>query len=166
MMTIISVSRFDMIEVRRIIADILMLPETIIFDVRNIEDVSNIDNYLTVFDTNETDIGTEIRYNGEDEEEIVSVLKEITITVDAYGNDSYEMLCKLTESMKLTPIWQRLKQLSMGYLRCSEIRSLPMTSEVEIKQHAQVDLIFSINPIVKTSIPRGDNVKFKLEVIK
>lgn len=151
-----------MTEVRRMIAEVLTLPESIVFDANNMQDVSRLDRFITVLNSYQSDIGTEIKFDGVNEEEIASTARELTISVNAYGKNSYDLLCKLTESMRLTPVWQRLKQLGMGYLRCSQIRSLPTTIAGGKEQRAQVDLIFSINPIVKISVNRGDTVNFNL----
>lgn len=161
-MAITTVSRLDMMEVRRTIAEVLTLPESIVFDANNMQDVSRLDRFITVLNSYQSDIGTEIKFNGTDEEEIASTARELTISVNAYGKNSYDLLCKLTESMRLTPVWQRLKHLGMGYLRCSQIRSLPTTIAGGKEQRAQVDLTFSINPIVKISVNRGDTVNFNL----
>ncbi|WP_143413955.1 hypothetical protein [Gilliamella sp. N-G2] len=162
-MAITTVSRLDMMEVRRTIAEVLTLPESIVFDANNMQDVSRLDRFITVLNSYQSDIGTEIKFNGVNEEEIASTARELTISVNAYGKNSYDLLCKLTESMRLTPVWQRLKHLGMGYLRCSQIRSLPTTIAGGKEQRAQVDLTFSINPIVKAQVNRGDTVKFNLE---
>lgn len=161
-MAITTVWRLDMTAVRRMIAEVLTLPEELVFDANNMQDVSTLDHFVTVFNAYQSDIGTEIKFNGVNEEEIASTVRELTISVNAYGKNSYDLLCKLTESMRLTPVWQRLKQLGMGYLRCSQIRSLPTTIAGGKEQRAQVDLIFSINPIVKISVNRGDTVNFNL----
>ncbi|OTQ75644.1 hypothetical protein B6C99_01035 [Gilliamella sp. N-G2] len=141
----------------------MTLPESIVFDANNMQDVSRLDRFITVLNSYQSDIGTEIKFNGVNEEEIASTARELTISVNAYGKNSYDLLCKLTESMRLTPVWQRLKHLGMGYLRCSQIRSLPTTIAGGKEQRAQVDLTFSINPIVKAQVNRGDTVKFNLE---
>lgn len=151
-----------MTEVRRMIAEVLTLPESIVFDANNMQDVSRLDRFITVLNSYQSDIGTEIKFDGVNEEEIASTARELTISVNAYGKNSYDLLCKLTESMRLTPVWQRLKRLGMGYLRCSQIRSLPTTIAGGKEQRAQVDLTFSINPIVKVSVNRGDTVNFNL----
>lgn len=151
-----------MTEVRRMIAEVLTLPESIVFDANNMQDVSRLDRFITVLNSYQSDIGTEIKFDGVNEEEIASTARELTISVNAYGKNSYDLLCKLTESMRLTPVWQRLKHLGMGYLRCSQIRSLPTTIAGGKEQRAQVDLTFSINPIVKVSVNRGDTVNFNL----
>lgn len=151
-----------MTEVRRMIAEVLTLPEELVFDANNMQDVSRLDRFITVLNSYQSDIGTEIKFDGVNEEEIASTARELTISVNAYGKNSYDLLCKLTESMRLTPVWQRLKRLGMGYLRCSQIRSLPTTIAGGKEQRAQVDLIFSINPIVKISVNRGDTVNFNL----
>ena len=161
-MAITTVSRLDMTEVRRMIAEVLTLPESIVFDANNMQDVSRLDRFITVLNSYQSDIGTEIKFDGVNEEEIASTARELTISVNAYGKNSYDLLCKLTESMRLTPVWQRLKHLGMGYLRCSQIRSLPTTIAGGKEQRAQVDLTFSINPIVKVSVNRGDTVNFNL----
>jgi hypothetical protein len=162
-MAITTVSRLDMMEVRRTIAEVLTLPEELVFDANNMQDVSNLDKFITVLNAYQSDIGTEVKFNGTDEEEIASTLREVTISINAYGNNSYDMLCKLTESMRLTAVWQRLRRLGMGYLKCSQIRSLPTAIAGGKEQRAQVDLTFSINPIVKAQVDRGDTVKFNLE---
>ena len=151
-----------MTEVRRMIVEVLTLPESIVFDANNMQDVSRLDRFITVLNSYQSDIGTEIKFDGVNEEEIASTARELTISVNAYGKNSYDLLCKLTESMRLTTVWQRLRRLGMGYLRCSQIRSLPTTIAGGKEQRAQVDLIFSINPIVKISVNRGDTVNFNL----
>lgn len=152
-----------MMEVRRMIAEVLTLPESLVFDANNIQDVSKLDKFITVLNVYQSDIGTEVKFKGVDEEEIASTLREVTISVNAYGKNAYDMLCKLTESMRFTFVWQRLKRLGMGYLKCSQIRSLPTAIAGGKEQRAQVDLTFSINPIVKAPVNRGDTVKFNIE---
>ncbi|MCX8659860.1 hypothetical protein J3T98_02680 [Gilliamella sp. B2772] len=144
------------------IAEVLTLPESLVFDANNIQDVSKLDKFITVLNAYQSDIGTEVKFKGA-EEETASTLREVTISVNAYGKNAYDMLCKLTESMRFAFVWQRLKRLGMGYLKCSQIRSLPTTIAGGKEQRAQVDLIFSINPIVKAQVNRGDTVKFNLE---
>lgn len=162
-MAITTVSRLDMTEVRRMIAEVLTLPESLVFDANNIQDVSKLDKFITVLNAYQSDIGTEIKFKGADEEEIASTLREVTISVNAYGKNAYDMLCKLTESMRFTFVWQRLKRVGMGYLKCSQIRSLPTTIAGGREQRAQVDLTFSINPIVTAPVNRGDTVNFNIE---
>ena len=152
-----------MTEVRRMIAEVLTLPESLVFDANDMQDVSKLNKFITVLNAYQSDIGTEIKFKGADEEEIASTLREVTISINAYGKNAYDMLCKLTESMRFTVVWQRLKRLGMGYLKCSQIRSLPTTIAGGKEHRAQVDLTFSINPIVKAPLTRGDTVKFNLE---
>lgn len=152
-----------MTALRRMIAWVLTLPDDLVFDANNIQDVSKLDKFITVLNAYQSDIGTEVKFKGAEEEETASTLREVNISVNAYGKNAYDMLCKLTESMRLTAVWQRLKRLNMGYLKCSQIRSLPTTIAGGREQRAQVDLTFSINPIVKSPLNRGDTVKFNLE---
>ena len=152
-----------MTALRHMIAEVLTLPESLVFDANNMQDVSKLDKFITVLNVSQSDIGTEVKFKGADEEEIASTLREVTISINAYGKNAYDMLCKLTESMRLTAVWQSLKRLGMGYIKCSQIRSLPTTIAGGKEQRAQVDLIFSINPIVKSPLNRGDTVKFNLE---
>lgn len=152
-----------MTEVRRMIAEVLTLPDELVFDANNMQDVSKLDKFITVFNSYQSDVGTEIQFKGVNEEEIASTLREVTISVNAYGKNAYNMLCKLTESMRFTIVWQRLKRLGMGYLKCSQIRSLPTAIAGGKEQRAQVDLTFSINPIVKAQVNRGDTVKFNIK---
>lgn len=151
-----------MMEVRHMIAEALTLPNERVFDANNMQDVSELDYFVTVLDSYQSDIGTEIKFNGEDEEEIASTLKEVSISINAYGKNSYQLLCKLTQSMRLTSVWQRLKRLGMGYLRCSQIRSLSTAIAGGKEQRAQVDLTFSINPIIKANVKRGKTVNLNL----
>ncbi|WP_141671589.1 hypothetical protein [Gilliamella sp. wkB292] len=141
----------------------MTLPESLVFDANNMQDVSKLDKFITVLNAYQSDIGTEVKFKGAEEEEIASTLRETTISVNAYGKNAYDMLCKLTESMRFTFVWQRLKRLGMGYLKCSQIRSLPTAIAGGKEQRAQVDLAFSINPIVKAPVNRGDTVKFNIE---
>ncbi|WP_141673948.1 phage neck terminator protein [Gilliamella sp. wkB195] len=140
----------------------MTLPESLVFDANDMQDVSKLNKFITVLNAYQSDIGTEIKFKGA-EEEIASTLREVTISINAYGKNAYDMLCKLTESMRLTVVWQRLRRLGMGYLKCSQIRSLPTTIAGGKEQRAQVDLTFSINPIVKAPVNRGDTVKFNIE---
>lgn len=151
-----------MTALRHMIAEVLTLPESLVFDANDMQDVSKLDKFITVFNSYQSDIGTEIKFKGA-EEEIASTLREVTISINAYGKNAYDMLCKLTESMRLTVVWQRLRRLGLGYLKCSQIRSLPTTIAGGKEQRAQVDLTFSINPIVKAPVNRGDTVKLNIE---
>lgn len=152
-----------MTALRHMIAEVLTLPESLVFDANDMQDVSKLNKFITVLNAYQSDIGTEVKFKGADEEEVASTLRETTISVNAYGKNAYDMLCKLTESMRFTFVWQRLKRLGMGYLKCSQIRSLPTAIAGGKEQRAQVDLTFSINPIVKAPVNRGDTVKFNIE---
>lgn len=162
-MAITTVSRLDMTAFRHMIAEILTLPESLVFDANNMQDVSKLDKFITISNADQSDIGIDVRFNGTDEEEITSILSEVTISVNAYGKDAYDILCKLTASMHLTIVWQHLKRLRMGYLKCSQIRSLPTTIDGGQEQHEQVDITFSINTIIKTHVNRGETVKFNIK---
>ncbi|MDF7667447.1 hypothetical protein PT273_06270 [Orbaceae bacterium ESL0727] len=165
-MAITTVSRLDMTEVRHMIAEVLSLADDIVLDANDRQNVANLNSYITVLCSDQLDIGTEVCYDGNNELEIASTLKEVTLSVNAYGKNADDLLCKLTESMRFTSVWQRLKRLKMGYLRCSPVHNLPADTATDNQQRAQVDLIFSTNSITQAEVKRGDSVKFNLEVSK
>ncbi|QHJ84908.1 MAG: hypothetical protein [Caudoviricetes sp.] len=146
------------------IAEVLSLPENLVIDANSEVDVSALSYFITVIESYHSEIGQEINYDGDEEKEVLNSIREVTISVNAYGLNSYEIISKLTASMNLTPVWQALKDLGIGFLRSSQVRNLPTTIAAGKENRAQVDLIFSINHIIQADVRRGDYVQIKTEI--
>ena len=162
-MAITTVWRLDMKVVRQMMAEVLSLPSDRVLDANAETDVSKLSYFLTVLAIGQSDLGSEIIYNGKDEVEMLSNLSELTLSINAYGIGSYEAINKLVMSMRLNAAYSRLKSMGIGYLRSSQIRSLPVAISGGKEQRTQVDLIFSISNKLNADVKRGDSVKINVE---
>lgn len=162
-MAITTVWRLDMKEVRQMMAEVLSLPNDRVIDANNEVDVSKMSFFITVLVMAQDDLGSEIIYNGDEEVEKLSNLSELTLSLNAYGANSYDAINKLVMSMRLNFVYSRLKRLGIGYLRSSQIRSLPVTISGGKEQRAQVDLVFSISNKLNADLKRGDTVQINVE---
>lgn len=150
-------------EVRQAMAEVLSLPNDRVLDANEETDVSKMSFFMTVLAMAQTDIGSEITYNGSDEVEILSNLSELALSINAYGQNSFEAINKLVMSMRLDFAYSRFKRLGIGYLRSSSIRSIPTAISGGKEQRAQVDLMFSINNVLKADVKRGDTVEINVK---
>ena len=162
-MAITTVWRLDMKEVRQMMAEVLSLPSDRVIDANSEVDVSKMSFFITVLVMAQDDLGSEIIYNGIEEVEKLSNLSELTLSINAYGANSYDAINKLVMSMRLHFVYSRLKKLGIGYLRSSQIRSLPVTISGGKEQRAQVDLVFSISNKLNADVKRGDTVQINVE---
>lgn len=149
--------------VRQMMAEALSLPDDRVIDANSEVDVSAFSFFITVLAMSQNDLGSEIIYHGVDEVEMLSNLGELTLSINAYGVNSYEAINKLVMSMRLDFIYSRLKRMGVGYLRASQIRSLPASISGGKEQRAQVDLIFSISNQLKADVQRGDDVNINVK---
>lgn len=149
--------------VRQMMAEALTLPDDRVIDANTEVDVSKMSYFITVLMMAQDDIGSEIIYDGINEVENLSNLSEITLSINAYGQNAYEILNKLVMSMRLDFMYSKLKSLGIGYLRSSQIRSLPVAISGGKEQRAQVDLVFSNSNQLKADVKRGDDVNINLK---
>lgn len=149
--------------VRQTMAEALSLPDDRVIDANSEVDVSKISYFITVLMMAQDDLGSEIIYDGINEVENLSNLSEITLSINAYGQNAYEIINKLVMSMRLDFIYSRLRRLGIGYLRSSQIRNLPVAISGGKEQRSQVDLIFSISNKLKADVKRGDDVTINLQ---
>lgn len=145
--------------VRQLIAQVLGLPVERVMENKSQADTSQYDHFLTVINSSQFEIGSQLSYSGEDELETINSLREVTILVNAYGDNSMLMLSNLVNSMQLAPMRLKMRQLRIGYLRASEIKHVISDSAEEQEVGATVDLIFSINHITQANVNRGESVK-------
>lgn len=162
-MAITTAWRLDMKAVRQMMAEVLSLPDDRVIDANTEVDVSKMSFFITVLVMSQDSLGSEIIYDGDQELEKLSNLSELTLSINAYGINSYEAINKLVMSMRLDFVYSRLKRLGVGYLRASQIRSLPMAISGGKEQRAQVDLVFSINNRLNANVKRGDDVTINLQ---
>lgn len=151
-------------EVRQMIAEVLSLPSELVLDAASQIDVSKLTHFVTVIDSYQNEIGSSVHFNGINEIESVSSVREVAISVNAYGLNAYDLINKLVSSMKISHIRQRLRKIKLGYLRASQVRHLPTAIAGGKEQRAQVDLIFSINHKIQANVNRGDSVQINTRV--
>lgn len=163
-MAITTVCQLDMKSVRQMIAVALSLPDDMVIDASDEIDTHQYTQLITVQAASQNELGSQIFYDGTHEQEILSSVSEITISVNAYGVDSYLLINKLISSMNVTPIYQMQRKMKMGFLRASQIKNLLTRTSGGQEQHSQVDLIFSIKKIIKADVQRGGSVQIKTEV--
>lgn len=153
-----------MMEVRQMIAEALSLPSELVLDANSQTDVSKLTHFVTVIDSYQNEIGSSIKFDGVNEVEHLNSVREVAISVNAYGSNAYDLINKLVSSMRICPIRQRLRRLKLGYLKASQVRHLPTAIAGGKEQRAQVDLIFSINHKIQANVNRGDSVQINTKV--
>lgn len=163
-MAITTVCQLDMKSVRQMIAVALSLPDDMVIDASDEIDTHQYTHFITVQAASQNELGSQVFYDGTHEQEILSSVSEITISVNAYGDDSYQLINKLISSMNATSIYQMQRKMKMGFLRASQIKNLLTRTSGGQEQHSQVDLIFSIKKIIKADVQRGESVQIKTEV--
>lgn len=163
-MAITTVYLLDIKSVRRMIAVALSLSDDMVIDASDEIDTHQYTHFITVQVVSQNELGSQVFYDGTHEQEILSSVSEITISVNAYGDDSYQLINKLISSMNATSIYQMQRKMKMGFLRASQIKNLLTRTSGGQEQHSQVDLIFSIKKIIKADVQRGESVQIKTEV--
>lgn len=163
-MTITTVCQLDMQVVRQLIAEVLELPIDRVLENISPADTTQYDDFLTIKNSAQLEIGSQLTYNGVEQLETITSLREVTILVNAYGENSISILNNLVNGMQLNAIRSKMRQLRIGYLRASQIQNI--TSENSEKQEvaATVELIFSTNHITQANVNRGESVQITTKV--
>lgn len=152
--------------VRRLIAEVLSLPENIVFDANKEQDVSGIKAFLTVQVSFSDALGSERKYDSTNEREIITTVRNSTISINAFGNNAYQLIEKLVTSLKFSAIQQQFKSLGFSILSTSQIRNLATVISNAKEERAQVDLIANHIHRVSMSLGYGDSVDINYEVNK
>ncbi|MBC9131319.1 hypothetical protein FcAc13_08350 [Frischella sp. Ac13] len=161
-MTITTVQQLDMQGILKMIAVALSLPDDLVIDAANSIDISHYQEYMTVLALSQTEIGSQITYDSDNEVEIIHSVNELVLSVNAYGSRAFQLISQLISSMSLSFMKQWQRQLKIGFLRSSAINTL----STEKPQQVQVELIFSISNIFKADVYIGESVQIITEVNK
>lgn len=147
-----------MTEVRRLIARVLSLPDDIVYDANDEQDLSSVPAFITVNIAYAQDLGYERQYAGQ--VETINTVKNSTISVNAYGNNAYQLLEKLTASIKTSKAKSDIRKLGFQVLSSSQIRNLTGVISNAKEQRAQVDLIINHIHSISSRLDAGDDVTF------
>ncbi|MCT9020829.1 hypothetical protein NMC40_18675 [Proteus mirabilis] len=157
-MAITTLSRLDMKAVRRVIAKVSQLPEDRVIDGNGEADVSTWKYFISVNQLTSDPIGTEIKYDGLNEKEIITTTRETIISVNAFGNNAYLLLENFSSALSTHFVQQLFKDTGAGIVRKSQIRNLPTAISGGKEQRAQIDLTLSHNHRIEAPLNRGESV--------
>ncbi|MEK2481918.1 hypothetical protein AAAA28_01455 [Providencia stuartii] len=144
--------------VRRVIAKVSQLPEDRVIDGNGEADVSTWKYFISVNQLTSDPIGTEIKYDGLNEKEIITTTRETIISVNAFGNNAYLLLENFSSALSTHFAQQLFKTIGAGIVRKSQIRNLPTAISGGKEQRAQIDLTLSHNQRIEAPLNRGESV--------
>lgn len=157
-MAITTLLRLDMKAVRLAIAKVSQLPEDKVIDGNGETDVSEWKYFISVNQLNSDPIGTEIKFDGSNEKEIITTTRETIISINAFGKNAYQLLETFESSLNTSFAQQLFKAIGAGIVRKSQIRNLPTAIAGGKEQRAQIDLTLSHNHRIETPLNRGESV--------
>lgn len=144
--------------VRRTIAEVSQLPEDKVIDGNGETDISKWKYFISVNQLTSEPIGTEIKFDTTNEKEIVTSTYETSISINAFGRNAYLIIEKLSTSIRTSYAQQLFKQIGVGVVRSSQIRSMPTAIAGGKEQRAQFDLVLSHIHRIETPLNRGGSV--------
>lgn len=162
-MAITTLSRLDMKAVRRAIAKVSQLRDDDVIDGNGETDVSGRKFFISVNQLTSDPIGTEIKFDGLNEKEIITTTRETIISVNAFGNNAYILLENLSTALSTHFAQQLFKSTGAGIVRKSQIRNLPTAIAGGKEQRAQIDLTLSHIHRMEAPLNRGETVDITVE---
>lgn len=148
--------------VRQTIATVLSLPEKLVFDADGEQDISGIPSFITVGVVTSQPIGSEYKFIADDEKEVITQSRVTTVSINAYGQNAYLIIEKLSSSLRTSFAQQRLKSAGATVLSASAIRNLPTAIAGGKEQRAQMDLTISHIHRIETQMNRAETVDISL----
>lgn len=148
--------------VRQTIAAVLSLPSNVVLDADTDPDVSELKYFLTVGRITSQAIGDENKYVGEDEQEIITVSRLTTVSVNAFGTNAYSLIEKLDSVIKSSFAQTMFRGFSATVLTTSTVRNLPTAIAGGFEQRAQIDLTISHINRITTQLNRAEVVEISL----
>ena len=154
--------RFDLLALKKVIAKVLQLPDTDVIEAWQQAPVGK-KSFVTVRELTSVQLGSEYKFDGEEEEETITDSKETTVSVNAYGTSANRLLEKLVGALKTSVAMQMLKRAGMAVPRTSAIRNLTQALGGGYEERAQVDLTVSHIYRLKTEMTRADSVEITVK---
>lgn len=103
-------------------------------------------------------LGSDYRFNGKTEQEIITDSVETTVSVNAYGRNANDLLGKLVALLKTSRAMSELKKAKMAVPRVSAVRNLTTAIGGGYEERAQMDLTVSHVYRITTDMMRADTV--------
>ncbi|MGV8004322.1 hypothetical protein QPK14_20215 [Photorhabdus temperata subsp. temperata] len=153
-----TLSQLDTKAVRRTIATVLKLPESVVLDADGETDVSDMQSFITVNRVTSELMGEEYKFNAKKEVEIITVTRETLISVNAFGKNAYLLIEKLASVLSTSYAQTLFKRLGAGIVRKSQVRNLPTAIAGGKEQRAQIDLTLSHIHRIETSVNQAKTV--------
>ena len=142
---------------KRVIATVLQLPdETVVLNNQQAF-VGKVPFVMLKVLTSQT-LGSDYRFDGTKEQEIITDSVETTVSVNAYGKNANDLLGKLVALLKTSLAMSELRKAKMAVPRVSAVRNLTATVGGGYEERAQMDLTVSHVYRITTDMPRADTV--------
>lgn len=139
------------------------MPEDKVIDGNGEMDVSGWPFFVSVNQLTSEPIGTEIKFDGVNEQEIITTTRETIISINAFGKNAYQLIENLSTSINTTFAQQLFKKIDAGVVRKSQIRNLPTAIAGGKEERAQIDLTISHIHRMATPLRRGESVDITVE---
>lgn len=144
---------------KQAIATVLKLPDDTVIESHNRVDVSSLSRFITVGVISSELIGEENRFDAVHELEIITASRSTTISINAYGANSYQLIEKLSSVLATHYANHIFKQyVNASVLQKSEVRNLPTAIAGGQEQRAQIDLTLSHIHRIEAPLNRGESV--------
>lgn len=143
---------------KQVIVKVLQLPDKrVLFSHQQVEVGAKA--FVTLGIVTSTPIGAGYRFDGDEEQEYITVSKETVVSVNAYGNNAFDLTQKLEGALRSSVAMHDLRKQGMAIARVSPIRNLPAALGGGYEQRAQMDLTVSHIYRLKTAMQRADAVE-------
>ena len=130
---------------RKIIAEVLSLPEHLVIEDRLVEGFTKGESgFVVVSKLQSKEVGmAELDFDGDKEQETITTTAETLVQVSAYGNNSLALIEKLRSLLQSTYAQEKLKKIKVGLITLSDVKNLTFSFAAGYEERANLDLLLS-----------------------
>jgi hypothetical protein len=143
-------------------ATVLQLPDERIV-LNNQQAFVGKDSFIMIKVLTSQTLGSDYRFDGNEEREIITDSVETTVSVNAYGRNANDLLGKLVALLKTSRAMSELRKAKMAIPRVSAVRNLTATVGGGYEERAQLDLTVSHVRRVVTDMTRAETVDITIK---
>ena len=157
-MAIHTLTRLDMDALRQAIALIGHFSEQRVIDGSVQTDTSGWYYVIKVSPLTSELIGTEVKFVGDQVQEIVTTTRETTVSICAFGGETYGLIEDLSTQFQTHIAQQLLKKLGVGIVKESAIKHATEDPVDGKPQQTQLDLTLSHIHRIESLLTSGESV--------
>lgn len=147
-----------MSKVRQLIAMLTQTPEKYVIDGSTYIDTSAWSHFITVTPQTSEPIGVEVKFDAENNREIITSTRETMIAIKDYGELCYLLIEDLSTQLQTYIAQQLFKALGEGFVCESEIQHYPEDRIEGKPQTTQLNLTLSHIHRIESSLTHGESV--------